>query len=214
MDFFDIHTHNNKPVKNVFSIVNKYPTATNFANPFSIGIHPWFINKNKIDEEFLIIEEKIQHKNCLAIGECGLDKLTETDFELQQKVFRQHILLSEKYKKPLLIHCVKSHQEVIAFKKELQPTQPWVLHGFNKNVHIAESLLKNKLILSFGAVIINTIKLEEVVSKTPISSIFLETDTAEVQIQSIYQKLAVIKNIEVITLQKEIKNNFTKIFKR
>lgn len=213
MDFFDVHTHKKSLVKNVFSIENKYPNATDFTKPFSIGIHPWFINKENIEKELLIIEKQLQHKNCYAVGECGLDKITETDLELQKTVFIKQILLSEKYKKPLIIHCVKSYQEIVQLKNTLKPNQIWILHGFHKNLQVAQSLLKNDVILSFGAAIINTKKLQEVIAEIAINNIFLETDNAEIEIKEIYQKVANLKNIEVLELQQKIKENFTKIFK-
>ena len=49
-------------------------------------------------------EEKLKAEKCFALGECGLDKITASDFELQKEVFKKQIQLSEKYKKPLIIH--------------------------------------------------------------------------------------------------------------
>ena len=214
MTFFDAHTHTISSDKNVFSIVNTYSNSTNFTNAFSVGIHPWFINKENLDNEFLIVEQKLQEKNCFALGECGLDKITKTDFELQKTVFKNQILLSEKHKKPLIIHCVKSFQEIIEIKKMIKPTQIWVLHGFNKNLQVAESLLKNGFIVSFGAAIINNKKLQDVVLNISLDNILLETDDSEVTIQEVYQKIASIKNIEVKELQQKIEQNFKRIFKR
>lgn len=154
MTFFDVHTHNKIVSENIFAIVNKYPIATHFTNPFSIGIHPWYLKSANVEKELLFIEEKLQDKNCFAIGECGLDKVTEIDFELQKIVFRKQLQLSEKYKKPVIIHCVKAFQEIIELKKELRPTQTWILHGFQKNLQIAESLLKNGIVVSIGVAII------------------------------------------------------------
>ena len=214
MDFIDIHTHQQNRAENVFTIQNKYPTSVDFSKPFSIGIHPWFIKKESLQNELLLIEEKLQDKNCFAPGECGLDKISETDLTLQKIVFKKQLELSEKYKKPLLIHCVKAYQELIEIKKEMKPTQTWVLHGFHKNSQVAESLLKNGVILSFGAGIINRKKLQEVVFNIPISSILLETDTAEISIEKVYQKMAAIKNISLEELKSEIKQNFKSIFKK
>ena len=214
MDFIDIHTHQQNRAENVFTIQNKYPTSVDFSKPFSIGIHPWFIKKESLQNELLLIEEKLQDKNCFALGECGLDKISETDLTLQKIVFKKQLELSEKYKKPLLIHCVKAYQELIEIKKEMKPTQTWVLHGFHKNSQVAESLLKNGVILSFGAGIINRKKLQEVVFNIPISSILLETDTAEISIEKVYQKMAAIKNISLEELKSEIKQNFKSIFKK
>jgi TatD DNase family protein len=212
MDFFDAHTHSLSSGKNVFSILNTYPNSLDFTQPFSIGIHPWFLNKEKIEEHLLIVESKLHHKNCLAIGECGLDKMIAIDFELQKEVFKKQIQLSEKYTKPLIIHCVKAHQEIIKIKKEVNPKQVWIVHGFNKNKQLAESFIKNGIILSFGAAIIQNIKLQKVFLELPILSILLETDASEFEIQEIYQKASEIKNSSLEDLQEVIRQNFKRIF--
>jgi TatD DNase family protein len=212
MDFFDVHTHSFSSDKNVFSILNTYPNSLDFTQPFSIGIHPWFLNTDKIEQELVFVENKLQDKNCFALGECGLDKLIAVDFELQREVFKKQIQISEKYKKPLIIHCVKAHQEIIEIKKEVKPAQVWILHGFNKNKELAESFLKNGIILSFGSAIIKNKKLQEVFLELPISSLLLETDASEFEIQEIYQKASEIKNSSLEDLQEVIRQNFKRIF--
>lgn len=208
MDFIDIHTHKKRVSENVISVENKYPVSLDFSTLFSIGIHPWFINKNKIEQELLIVAKKLQHKNCVALGECGLDKAIKTDFELQKTVFKKQIQLSEKYKKPLIIHCVKAYQDIIAFKKELKPTQVWLVHGFNKNWQVAQSLLKNGILLSFGTAIINNKKLQEVVAKVPLEKLFLETDDKDSTIVEVYVKMAKLKGVPLEILQQKINENF------
>lgn len=212
MNYVDAHTHTFSKEKNVLSIVNKYPTSKDFSSPFSIGIHPWFINQDNLEQEILFVEEKLNDKNCLAIGECGLDTLIDVDLRFQKEVFVRQIQLSEKYKKPLIIHCVKAHQEIIEFKKTLRPKQVWVLHGFNKSLQLAESCIKNELILSFGKAIINKNKLAEVFKKLPLKTILLETDTDNVSIFEVYKIASEIKNIEVVKLQKQLEQNFKNIF--
>jgi TatD DNase family protein len=214
MIFFDVHTHTRSATESVFSIANKYPADTAFKKPFSIGIHPWYLKPLNAEKELLIIEEKLQYKNCLALGECGLDTVTETDFELQKIVFRKQLQLSEKYKKPVIIHCVKAFHEIIEIKKEIKPTQIWILHGFHKNAQVAESLLKNGILMSFGAAIIHSKKLQNIVSEIPLASILLETDASAVCIQDIYKRVAALKNIEVKILQQKIEQNFKRIFKK
>jgi TatD DNase family protein len=214
MIFFDVHTHSKSSTEPVFSIANKYPTDTEFKKPFSIGIHPWYIKSLNAEKELLIIEEKLQHKNCFALGECGLDKVIATDFELQKIVFRIQLQLSEKYKKPVIIHCVKAFQEIIEIKKEIKPAQTWILHGFHKNLQVAESVLKNGILMSFGAAILHSKKLQNIVSEIPLASILLETDASAVCIQDIYKRVAALKNIEVEMLQQKIEQNFKSIFKK
>jgi TatD DNase family protein len=214
MTFFDVHTHDKIVSENIFSIVNKYPASTHFTEPFSIGIHPWYLKSTNVEKELLFIGEKLQDKNCFALGECGLDKVTEIDFEVQKIVFRKQLQFSETYKKPVIIHCVKAFQEIIELKKELRPTQTWILHGFQKNLQVAESFLKNGIVLSFGAAIIYSEKLQNIVSEIPLASFLLETDASDISIQDIYKKVAVLKNIEVEILQQKMEQNFKSIFKK
>ncbi|WP_395056444.1 TatD family hydrolase, partial [Flavobacterium sp.] len=119
MDYFNLHTHNSTNQLDVLELVNQYPHEFDTSIPFySVGIHPWFIDEERLESDFQIIESKLQEKNCLAIGECGLDKRIEIAFDLQQTVFEKQLLLAEKYQKPVVIHCVVAFQEVIAIKKK------------------------------------------------------------------------------------------------
>lgn len=214
MDFYNVHTHTFSTAENEFSIENKYPNATNFSKPFSIGIHPWFIVEEKIEEELTFTEEKLQKSTCFALGECGLDKNCLVDFELQKKVFSAQIQLAEKYKKPVIVHCVKAFQEIIELKKQHKAKQPYILHGFQKNLHVAQRLLKNNFYLSFGASVLTNTKLTAVLAAIPMASILVETDAHTVSISEIYTKIAAIKKIEVVALQQKIQTNFKTIFKK
>ncbi|WP_370408070.1 TatD family hydrolase [Tenacibaculum dicentrarchi] len=210
MKFINIHTHTNSDEN--FSILNCYPNSTSFNTPFSIGIHPWFILEEKIEDEVLFIKKKLLHKNCYAIGECGLDKLSEVNYALQIPVFKEHVKLSEEFKKPLIIHCVKAFQDILRLKKELKPTQKWIIHGFNKNSQVTTDFIKNDCFLSFGKALLTSTKLQEVFLNIPLDKIFLETDDAKIDISTVYEKASNIKKISMKKLQKNIHQNFNTIF--
>ena len=93
------------------------------------------------------------------------------------------------------------------------PTQVWIVHGFNKNFQVADSLIKHGITLSLGSAILNNKKLQEVVSNIDILSILLETDDANIDIKEVYQKISELKKITVEELQQNIKQNFKSIFK-
>ena len=149
--FYNLHTHKSSNLPDVLEIVNQYPNEFDASVQFfSIGIHPWYINVERVEEDLVIIEEKLQLQNCLALGECGLDKRIEIPLEIQTKVFEKQVVLAKKYKKPVILHCVSAYQEVIEIKKRLQIDVPMVIHGFSKNEPVAKSLLDNGFYLSFG----------------------------------------------------------------
>ena len=122
MKFFNLHTHQSSNQLDVLELVNQYPQEFDASIPsYSIGIHPWYIVEDRIDEDLEIIESKLIDEKCLAVGECGLDKRIEIPMALQQMVFEKQLALAEKYKKPVVIHCVAAFQEVIAIKKKKNP---------------------------------------------------------------------------------------------
>ncbi|CAM4113554.1 TatD family hydrolase [Flavobacterium antarcticum] len=214
MKFINIHTHESSENSSVLEIVNQYPNSFDKNVPyFSIGIHPWYINADFWKAELAIIEEKLQFGNCLALGECGLDKRRETPIEFQLEVFEAQLLLAEKYKMPVIIHCVAAFQELIALKYKLNISVPMVIHGFSKSIELAEQLLKNGFYISFGKYLIKNPELELVFASIANERFFLETDTIEEGIEQVYDLAAKYKNIDVVTLQQIVTKNFNTVFK-
>ena len=215
MKFFNLHTHNFTNSDVVLELVNQYPNEFNNTIPFySIGIHPWHIVEDSIDEDLEIIESKLKEKNCLAIGECGLDKRIEIPIELQMQVFEKQLALAEKYMKPVVIHCVAAFQELIEIKNRLNISVPILIHGFSKNEQLAKQLINNGFYLSFGKYLLRNPELELVFKSIPNNRFFLETDTIEEEIQAVYSLAAKYKNIAIEQLQEQIKSNFEAVFKR
>ena len=213
MQYINLHTHKFSNNPNVLEIVNQYPQEFDDKIPFySIGIHPWYINESRVEADLQIMEEKLQLQNCLALGECGLDKRIEISMEIQTQVFEKQLALAIKYKKPVILHCVSAYQEIIEIKKRLQVEVPMIIHGFSKNEQVAKSLLDNGFYLSFGKYLLRNPELESVFKSVPNNRFFLETDTIEETLEEVYQLAAKYKNIEVSELQEIIKNNFQNIF--
>ncbi|HLF51826.1 TatD family hydrolase [Flavobacterium sp.] len=214
MQFFNLHTHKFTNQPDVLELVNQYPQDFVENIPFySIGIHPWYIVEEQIEADLQLIESKLQEKNCLAIGECGLDKRIEIPLDLQQSVFEKQLALAEKYQKPVVIHCVAAFQEVIEIKKRLNISVPIIIHGFSKNEQIAKQLIANGFYLSFGKYLLRNPELETVFQSIPNDKFFLETDTVEETIDEVYALAAKYKNIDIESLQNIIQQNFNTIFK-
>ncbi|TCN55347.1 TatD family deoxyribonuclease [Flavobacterium circumlabens] len=213
MEFFNFHTHKLTNQSDVLELVNQYPREFDASIPFySIGIHPWYIAEDKIDTDLKIIEEKLQNQNCLAIGECGLDKRIEIPLDLQTSVFEKQLILAEKYKKPVVIHCVAAFQEVIAIKKKRKITVPMIIHGFSKNSQLADQLIKEGFYISFGKYLLRNPELRTVFQQIPNDRFFLETDTVEETIQQVYDLASEYKNINYSALQDIISTNYKRVF--
>jgi TatD DNase family protein len=120
MEFINLHTHSYTKDDAILEVVNQYPWEFDESIPnYSIGIHPWYIDENRLKSDLNIIEEKLRLNECLALGECGLDKRIEIPFQKQTEVFQQQIELVQNTSKPIILHCVASFQEVISIKKEM-----------------------------------------------------------------------------------------------
>jgi TatD DNase family protein len=209
MQYINIHTHQ-LPQPNEQAIQNLYKNFEKVEQQgsYSIGLHPWFIT-DEWKKEFSQLESYATHPHVKAIGECGLDKVCTTDFQLQQKVFQHQIELSNKIRKPIIIHCVKAYDEVL---KMLQQSQtPVVFHGFNKSKELAMQIIKAGYYLSFGKALLQS-NLEETIKSLPIEKIFLETDDASINIQTVYQIAARVFSIDEDSLSLQLQQNAVTIF--
>lgn len=204
--YYDIHTHSLEKYPNTISIVNlspdNYKALHTSVELFSIGLHPWHIHADRLEEDILFIKETISHPHAKMIGECGLDKVCETPFDLQEKAFIAQINISEQIGKSLIIHCVKAFDEVIALKKKMNPQQDWIIHGFRGKPEQALQLAKFGFFFSLGTKFnINSIQ------TIPLHQLFFETDDENTDIRLVYQSAARILSITEDTLIQKINCN-------
>ena len=211
--FINLHTHKFSNLSDVIEVVNQYPWEFDASIPnYSIGIHPWYIDENRLESDLEIIKEKLQLNECLALGECGLDKRIEIPLDLQISVFKKQLETVKQTNKPVVLHCVAAYDEVIAIKKEMKIENPMIIHGFSKNELVAKSLLNNGFYLSFGKYLLRNPDLEKVFTFAPENQVLLETDTIEESIYQVYEKAASIKGISVEEMKTIVFTNFSRIF--
>ncbi|MEI6555418.1 MAG: TatD family hydrolase [Paludibacter sp.] len=207
--FVDIHTHKSNK--------SEFPSIRNlafqeaiivFSSPenglFSIGIHPWNAHEFS-DNDFSELRKWLTDSRFVVIGECGLDKNSEAVLESQISVFKKHIILSEEFQKPLLIHCVGCFNDLMMLRKEMNPKQLWIIHGFRGKPELAQQILKSGCALSFGEYFN-----EESVRLTPIDKLYVETDESSLPVEEIYGRIATVKNLspELLTAGEVLYNQF------
>ena len=209
---YNLHTHNYTANNNILEVVNRYPYEDIDVPYFSTGIHPWHIDMDKLEEHLAVIDKRLAMENCLALGECGLDKRIEMPMDIQQDVFEKQLALAKKHQKPVILHCVAAYQEVIETRKRLNVKVPMIIHGFSKNEQIAGQLLDNGFYLSFGKYLLRNPELSGVFATVPDDKFFLETDTIEEGLEMVYEKAAAAKNIDIEELKNIVSNNFKTVF--
>ena len=193
----DIHTHSNHSVDNHLSVINlTFDEAEDFFSSdkqdlCSVGIHPW--HADAFSEDMISkLEVWAKDERFIAVGECGLDKNSNTNFEKQLSIFEAQIAISEKLKKPLIIHCVGYFNELFTLKKKWNPSQLWIIHGFRGKPELAAQALKSGCTLSYGKHF-NA----ESVRLTPTDKLFVETDDSKLDISDIYQSIAILKACKI-----------------
>lgn len=201
MGFFDFHHHDAGKNLGIYNLkFNEVPPE----NYFSAGIHPDAV-ADDFEEKLNWLREISAHKNCVAIGECGLDGLIDVDEKLQEKAFLAQIEFANSLQKPLIIHCVKRFSQLLRFRKVSKI--PMIVHGFNKRKSIGDDLLKNGFCLSFGKSVLYNVNLQDFLRDFPTDKLFLETDSSDFEIKELYQKVAGLKNISLEDLSQKIREN-------
>lgn len=200
MLLFDFHHHHPEKSEGIYNLNFGEQMPNHY---FSVGIHPENVSEN-LDERFEWTEKFIQHPNCVAVGECGLDARFPTD-KLQRDVFHKHIEWSNHYQKPLIIHCVKRFSEIIPFISKAN--YGVVIHGFNKKKSIGDSLLAHGCRLSFGKSLLYDVNLQYYFKSIPLDSFLLETDASDFNLQKLYWKAAELRKMKIEELEVQLKNN-------
>lgn len=191
-EFKDIHSHNHVPSDDrVISL--DYDSDVPSEGFYSVGIHPWRTAEiDSLDDLMYSLAAKALKENVVAIGEAGLDRLRGADMDRQKEIFTAQARLAEQIGKPLVIHCVKAFDVLMALKKKLKPRQTWVVHGFRGKPETARQLLDAGISLSFGE------KFNpEALRIVDDDRLYTETDESQIDIDSIHAKITDIRSKNV-----------------
>ncbi|NVJ86637.1 MAG: TatD family hydrolase [Algoriphagus sp.] len=211
MQSFDFHTHNpNSP--GIWNLsLDQIPKPEGY---FSAGIHPWYLQENW-EDQFQKVKAEVEDQNCLALGECGFDRLRGPEISIQQEAFESQAQLAIEKKIPLILHCVKAHDLLLPFLKNHKKTPPIIWHGWNIKPHLASQLLEFPVYFSFGKALMKThSNASHWLKSCPSDRFFFETDDASLSIDSIYEAASVILARPVEELQKQAIENWNRISSR
>lgn len=167
-----------KSVETVLAVSRKYE---GYAYPM-IGLHPEEVGADWENVLQRMREYIVPGHPFIAIGEVGLDFYWTRDNECEQlAAFERQVEWSVETRLPLMIHCRKAQNEMVAVMRRYQNELPGgVFHCFTGNEKEAEQLLDfHNFVLGIGGVL--TFKkshLPEVLpASVPLSRIVLETDS-------------------------------------
>jgi TatD DNase family protein len=213
---FNIHTHSKKiSKKEIYNHrIGIDSEKQDYTGYYSTGIHPWDLDNINLDNSYKHLIDRLINPNCLALGECGLDKVCGTNLDLQKQVFRKQLKLAhQSNKKVLIIHCVKAYQEIIEEKKKCPYEFIWILHAFNGSKELVEQMNSHDFYFSLGDNLLNShSKTHQSIKAIPLNRMFFETDESEERIDSIYQEAAEILTVSLGSLESQIRDNINQVF--
>lgn len=159
----------------VMALCGRYP---GYCFPM-LGLHPEEVRADW--QELLAQLHRKMDDRVIAIGEVGLDFYWSREFEREQLLaFEEQVKWSVEMRLPLMIHCRKAQNEMVAILKRYKDDLPGgVFHCFTGNALEAQELLQfDRFVLGIGGVL--TFKkshLPEVLpAAVPLDRIVLETD--------------------------------------
>lgn len=168
---------------------------------YSIGCHPHFLDHFQ-DDDLQYLETLLNNKNkqCVALGEIGLDKFAKTDMDTQERVFLAQLKIAEKFKLPIILHVVKKQGRVLELLSESGFTQGGVYHAFSGSQEVALAFIKLGFKIGVGGVITypNSTTTKNTVANLPIESLLLETDAPDMPLYNQQQAFNTPLNLVAI----------------
>jgi TatD DNase family protein len=217
LNYLDIHTHSFYQEPETTLVVNVFPDELEKLQTgtyCSVGLHPWHIHESEFEFGVDQVRSSAANPRVIAIGETGLDKVVRIPYNLQRLAFEKQLDIAISAAKPVIIHCVRSYSEMLAYRKKSDQSIPWIFHWFNSDGQTASELIRKNCYLSFGPMLFNEqSRAYRHFNKLPAERIFFETDDAGCSIREVYERAAHIRNIQVEELKAQIMDNFARCFK-
>lgn len=203
--------------------------ALKINNPMidvAYGIYPGDIEDSS-KEDFKRLEEALENKEIVAVGEIGLDyHFEDYNKELQQKAFIYQIQLANKYNVPFIVHMREATLDTIEIIKKYNQTKV-LIHCFSGSKETAEILLKLGAYLSYSGVVTfkNAKAVLDAVKITPLDRILIETDSPYLTpvpfrgkrnepsyVKYTAERICELKNISLKELEDAIYQNYKTLF--
>ncbi len=222
------------PATNSASFQPTIDLSQNNDNVFcALGIHPHSASEWTADMREMIRREVLSNEKAVAIGEIGLDY--HYDFsprDTQRKAFVDQIALAIELSKPIVVHTRESEEDVFQIIEEHYATAPpdlprGQLHCFSLGVEWMEKAIALGFHVSFtGNITFKNSNLADVVVKTPLDRLLIETDSpylaplpfrgkrnSPAMLPFIAQKVSALKDLDISIIMHQTFANALSLFR-
>ncbi|MDX1818261.1 MAG: TatD family hydrolase [Marinobacter sp.] len=194
---------------------------------YCLGIHPWFVEEHS-EGDLQRLESQLASREsaCVALGECGLDRLHGSLAE-QLPWFEQQVALAARLELPLIVHSVRTHDEIHGALRRANWSGRALIHGFSGSYEQAAKLVDLGCYIGIGGVITHerARKTRETVARLPADCLVLETDAPDmapagvasgrnspVYLPRILETLAELRGVETSALAPDLLVNVCSLY--
>lgn len=145
----------------------------------AFGLHPMHAALWNRDTERLLAHFAPRG---VAVGEIGLDYLrADIPRTLQQEAFRGQLRLAARLGLPVLIHCRRAFEDLLAILDE-EGVSEGIMHAFSGSVETARACIRRGFAISLCGTVTyrNARRPVEVARELPLESLILETDAPDI----------------------------------
>jgi TatD DNase family protein len=164
-----VPSYNAESCQTALKLRDQYPEIA-----IALGLHPLFDVA-----DLASITPAVFNSSPVAIGEIGLDNREAlTDIKKQEKTLRTQLEWAAELKRPVILHCVRAHQELIAVLRDYKGVTG-IVHRISCSWELACQYLDLGYVFGFGPDVLNPkAKLARILVKNlPPGTIVLETDS-------------------------------------
>ena len=143
----------------------------------ALGLHPLYMDEHA-DTDLMELEQHLQLRSIVAIGECGLDGSAEARPRAEQEhCLEAQLQLAHRVDLPVILHA-RAAVEAVYLALRRSRVHQGVVHSFNGSEQQAHRIIDQGLYLGFGGAITypRASRLRQLVSRLPLDCLVLETD--------------------------------------
>jgi len=189
----------------------------------TLGQHP--SNLDNFSKNLNFVLQNINHPKVIGIGEIGLDYHYGDKNKKEQIIgFKKMLKLSQKYKKPVIIHTRDANQDTLKILSKYKTSG--IVHSFSDSLETAKKYINIGYSLGINGILtFKNSDLKDVLKMIPLEYILLETDSPYLapsplrssknepaNLTIIAEKMSEIYKIDLKELSIVLEENFLKIF--
>lgn len=207
----------------LLTLTERYP---DLLRPM-MGLHPCYVTEN-YKEQLDMIGNSLDENEFVAIGEAGLDFVSEDGFvEYQKDALHIQAGWAKQRKLPLILHSRGAIDETIQLiSDEQNGNLSGIFHCFTGNLTQAMAIIELGFYLGIGGIVtFKNAELDKVLGNIPVEKIVLETDAPylaphpyrgkrneSAYLRPIAEKVADIYDLPVADIEEITSNNAQTVF--